>query len=199
MFLRSERLFLRPGWAEDRDELYAAIADPEVVCNLASAPWPYAPGDAARFLARPAEHGLPTFLITRPDLPGAPILGCIGLAHLGDGAAQRDEVELGYWIARPHWGQGYASEAARGVLSLARTLGHTRLVASHFIDNPASGAVLRKAGFRPTGRLVERYSSGRGESAMALEYTLALEDGGSDGDADRGDGAGDAGMVRKAA
>ncbi|TYC92497.1 GNAT family N-acetyltransferase [Novosphingobium sp. BW1] len=188
MFLRSERLFLRPGWAEDRDELHAAIADPEVVCNLASAPWPYVPGDAARFLARPAEHGLPTFLITRPDLPGAPILGCIGLAKHGE------RVELGYWIARAHWGQGYASEAARGVLSLARTLGHTRLVASHFIDNPASGAVLRRAGFARTGRLLERYSSGRGESAMALEYTLELENGG-----DCDDDAGDRGLVRKAA
>ena len=40
MFIRSKRLFLRPGWPEDWTELYTAINDEGVVRNLASAPWP---------------------------------------------------------------------------------------------------------------------------------------------------------------
>ena len=72
--------------------------------------------------------------------------------------ADDDEVELGYWIAREYWGRGYATEAARAVLRLAKVLGHREAgVAGHFIDNPASGAVLRKVGFEPTGKLRRRY------------------------------------------
>src|SRR3546814_6508816 len=75
---------------------------------------------------------------------------------------ENGEVELGYWVARSYWGLGYATEAGRHMLDLARTLGIPRLTAAHFVDNPASGAVLRKLGFRPTGRRIERASLGRG-------------------------------------
>ena len=168
MFLRSERLFLRPGWPEDWEELCGQIADEQVVRNLASAPWPYAGEDARSFLALPQSHRHPRFLITVPDAPGARIVGGIGLDKIEGG------VELGYWVARDHWGQGYASEAARSVVALAETLGHRRVTAQHFIDNPASGRVLEKTGFRRTGRVVERFSKGRGKACPVRSYELAL-------------------------
>jgi RimJ/RimL family protein N-acetyltransferase len=63
------------------------------------------------------------------------------------------QIEVGYWIAPTHWGPGvYATEALTGLLALARLAGHRRIVSRHAADNPASGRVLRKAGFRPTGR-----------------------------------------------
>ena len=55
---------------------------------------------------------------------------------------------MGYWIARDHWGRGYASEAGRAALEVVRALGHRRVQAGHYVDNPASGRVLRKLGFR---------------------------------------------------
>ena len=60
-------------------------------------------------------------------------------------------VELGYWVARPFWGLGYATEAGRHMIDLARTMGIRNLVASHFVDNPASLAVSRKVGYVPNG------------------------------------------------
>ena len=51
-------------------------------------------------------------------------------------------------------------------------IGHRRIVASHYIDNPASGGVLRNLGFRPTGIVRPRFSAGRGYEAMATEYAL---------------------------
>ena len=113
MFIRSERLFLRPGWPEDWLDLLAAIDDEAVVKNLARAPWPYTAEDARSFLAQPQERMLPRFFITLPTAEGAQLIGSAGLS-LDDG-----EVNLGYWIARKHWGQGYATEAARAVLSLS--------------------------------------------------------------------------------
>ena len=169
MFMRSERLFLRPGWPEDWEELHNRVADEAVVRNLAKAPWPYTADDARWFASQPQDQRLPHFLITVPT-PAEParIVGCVALGR------HEDDVVLGYWIAREHWGQGYATEAARAVLQLAKVLGHQRIVANHFVDNPASGRVLRKLGFCPTGRVEQRLSAARGEPVQALEYVRIL-------------------------
>lgn len=167
MFHRSERLLLRPPWPEDWNQVFGGIADEGVVRNLASAPWPYTSQHARDFVALPVDPRFPRFLIARAG--DAAIVGGIGID------AREGEVELGYWIARAHWGQGYATEAGRAVLDVARMLGHGRIVAGHFLDNPASGRVLRKLGFVPTGAVRARHSCGRGEEALAAEYALELE------------------------
>ncbi|MGB3807135.1 MAG: GNAT family N-acetyltransferase [Erythrobacter sp.] len=176
MFHRSERLLLRPIWPEDWEAIFSGIADEGVVRNLARAPWPYEESDAREFAALPADPLLPRFLVTRAV--DARVVGCIGLAAEDCDIPQDDEgaVELGYWIARPYWGQGYATEAGRAVIALARMLGHRRVVGSHFLDNPASGRVLEKLGFRPTGRRIARHSCGRGAPAMTAQYALSLAD-----------------------
>lgn len=172
MFHRSERLLLRPIWPEDWQALLAGIADEGVVRNLARAPWPYREQDARDFAALPAEPLHPRFLITRAA--DAEAVGCIGLGPAGDAANDGEALELGYWIARPHWGQGYATEAGAAVLEMAATLGHRELAASHFLDNPASGRVLRKLGFEPTGRVEPRWSCGRGAMTDTVQYRRLL-------------------------
>jgi L-amino acid N-acyltransferase YncA len=62
----------------------------------------------------------------------------------------------------------------RALLPVARALGHRELVASHFVDNPASGRVLRKLGFCPTGEIRDRFSLGRGGEAPACLLSLTL-------------------------
>ena len=175
MFIRSERLFLRPGWPEDWQELLGKICDERIVKNLARAPWPYGPEDARRFASMAQDARTPNFFVTLPAADGARLVGSAGLGpHEG-------EVELGYWIARDEWGKGYATEAARAVLTLARTLGHRRIVAGHFEDNPASGKVLRKLGFRPTGEIRPRYSLARDAVALSVVHEIDL---GTAGDCD---------------
>ncbi len=168
MFIRSERLFLRPGWPEDWAELLTAINDEAVVRNLATAPWPYTMDDAMAFVRRPQEKLLPHFFVTLPSGEGTKLIGSAGLTRHGD------DIELGYWIARSHWGQGYATEAARAVLRLAEALGHRRIVAGHFADNPASGRVLAKAGFLRAGEPTYRFSRARGGKATSIPYAAQL-------------------------
>jgi RimJ/RimL family protein N-acetyltransferase len=177
MFIRSERLFLRPGWPEEWEDLLALIDDEEVVRNLARAPWPYTAEHAKAFVHLQHERLLPNFLVTLPGQQGARLIGSVGLSRDGD------EVELGYWIGRPFWGQGFATEAARAVLGVAQALGHERLLAYHFADNPASGRVLRKLGFCPSGLVRDRFSLGRGGKAPAQQLSLTL---GARGDCDEG-------------
>lgn len=169
MFFRSERLFLRPAWPEDWAAIHHAIAEEAVVKNLSRVPWPYTEADARWFASQPQDPRLPHCLITRPGAMGSEVIGCVGLAEDGG------EVELGYWIARPHWGQGYATEAARAMLTLARGIGHRRIVARHFLDNPASGQVLRRLGFRPLADRPTVFCAARGGAAVSARYEIALD------------------------
>ena len=169
MFARTERLLLRPGWAEDAPALAAAIADEMIVRNLATAPWPYRLRDAEAFLAQPRDPVLPSFLIFERTAGAPNLVGSCGLGRRPSGA-----VELGYWIARPFWGRGYATEAAGALIDIARALGFTQLEGSHFLDNPASARVLEKLGFEPIGITAPRLSCARGIEAQARLMRLEL-------------------------
>jgi RimJ/RimL family protein N-acetyltransferase len=174
MFARTERLLLRPGWAEDAPALAHAIGEEAVVRNLATAPWPYGEEQARRFLEMPADPTEPRFLIFART-GGAPrLVGGCGISPAPEGG-----MELGYWIARPYWGLGFATEAGRQLVRIARAMAMPRLTAGHFVDNPASGAVLRKLGFRSTGKVAPRLSLARGGEAPCALF----EEGDGDGDA----------------
>ncbi|HBM05487.1 MAG TPA: GNAT family N-acetyltransferase, partial [Erythrobacter sp.] len=101
MFHVTERLLLRPAWPEDAEALLGGIADEAIVRNLASAPWPYLPKHAREFVMRQHDPRYPVFLVTLPTGSGSEVIGCIGIDPC-DSA----DAEIGYWIARPHWGQG---------------------------------------------------------------------------------------------
>ena len=164
MFVRSERLFLRPGWPEDWSELLARLGDE----GTARAYVPQPQADARAAVQPERDPRCPSFVITLPTSEGSQLIGCVGLTPGPDG------IELGYWIARERWGQGYATEAARAVLSLARTLGHRRVNARHFADNPASARVLEKAGFRPTGEIRLGHSPARARPAPTVHHVIDL-------------------------
>ncbi len=170
MFHRSQRLFLRPAFHEDWAAIHAYLGgDVEIARNLARAPWPYGADAARAFADMPQNLRLPHFVVT---LPG---IGVVGSAGMGERAAELGGgPEIGYWIARDYWGHGFATEAAGAVLKIARTLGHRRVSAGHFIDNPASGRVLRKLGFAPTGQIAKRHSCARGQDVDSVEYALDL-------------------------
>lgn len=174
MFMRTDRLFLRPIFPEDWREVYRGIADFRIVRMLARAPWPYRPADAVTFCRKPAAVGSLRCAITLPELSGAPIIGMIGIDAHEDGAP-----ELGYWIGTRWQGRGYATEAAIGIMAMADALGIENVEAGHYLENPASGKVLRAAGFvdlgemRPTacaargGEMVLTRRYARSQSAMA--------------------------------
>ncbi|ODU20049.1 MAG: GNAT family N-acetyltransferase [Sphingomonas sp. SCN 67-18] len=165
MFSRTPRLLLRPGWVEDAPALTRAIGQEAVVRNLAHAPWPYTLEDARDFLTLADDPQQPRFLVFART-GGAPrLVGGVGIGRDPDGAP-----EIGYWVERMSWGLGYATEASRAVLDIARAMDLGPLVAGHFLDNPASGRVLRKLGFRPTGRIVQRHSRARGGPAAFAAY-----------------------------
>jgi RimJ/RimL family protein N-acetyltransferase len=171
MFARTPRLLLRPGFPEDAPALAAAIAHPAIARNLANVPWPYCVRDAEAFLACPRDPVLPSLLIfERGD--GAPqLVGACGLGRRPSGT-----VELGYWIARPFWGRGYAAEAGSALVDMGRALRLKSLEAWHFLDNPASARVLDKLGFQALGIVAPRLSCARGHDVPARLMRLELQE-----------------------
>jgi RimJ/RimL family protein N-acetyltransferase len=170
MFARTDRLLLRPGWREDAPALFTAIADPAIVDKLPDTPWPYRAEDAEAYLfaERPAD-ALPELLIHARTFGRPRLVGGIALRDAGKGTA-----ELDYWIARKFWGLGFATEAGRAMVNIARdALRLTRLRSSHFTDNPASGRVLEKLGFRATGAIERRYSRVRDAEVDCVMYEIA--------------------------
>jgi RimJ/RimL family protein N-acetyltransferase len=169
MFARTERLLLRPGWVEDAPALTHAFAREEVVMTLARAPWPYSVDDAVAYLGRDRKAGEADLLIFQRTMGAPRLIGGIGLADR-DG-----DLELGYWIVPSHWGLGFATEAGKAVIAMAReTLRINRLVSGHFVDNPASGRVLSKLGFTPTGREL-RANNARQQDLPCVTLALDLQ------------------------
>ena len=169
MFARTPRLLLRPGFPEDAPALAAGIADEAIARNLATVPWPYRVRDAEAFLASPRDPVLPSLLIFERGQQAPQLVGSCGLGRRPSGA-----VEMGYWIARPFWGRGIATEACTALVDIARTLGLATLEGSHFIDNPASARVLEKLGFEPIGIIAPRMSCARGLEVPARLMRLRL-------------------------
>ncbi|WP_240047429.1 GNAT family N-acetyltransferase [Sphingomonas panacisoli] len=148
MFARTKRLTLRPGWPEDAPVLAQAIAHEDVAFKLSRLPWPYTEAHALEWLSTPKSESDVTLLIFAHEQPTPRLVGGIGLHETAPGGG----IEIGYWLTPSAWGRGYATEAGHAVLGMAQhALGLRRLVGRHFLDNPASGKVLRKLGFRPNG------------------------------------------------
>ena len=115
-----------------------------------------------RARASGAEHA---FAVTAP-VDG--LVGSCGVMRVGPEGGST--FEIGYWFGVPYWGLGYASETARALMDWARdTLGAKTFAAGHFVDNPASGNVLRKLGFAPCGEQT-LFSLARQGSSPAARY-----------------------------
>jgi [ribosomal protein S5]-alanine N-acetyltransferase len=145
------RLLLRAPELTDASAIASALRDRRVTRPI-HLPARYTIHDARDFIRRSkqglkdeARYNLSIFLRGERELIG----GC-GLDHI---LLDHRNAHVGYWIARPHWGNGYASEAASLLIAAGfRDLGLHRIHTGVFPDNPRSIRVLRRLGFRAEGR-----------------------------------------------
>ena len=142
--LRTQRLILRPPALADAARVSLLAGDYDVASMTGTIPYPYNERVAAEWIGEvlAGEEGV-VFMIER----AGKLVGCTGYRAFGS-----DHAELGYWIGKPYWGHGYATEAVRALIAHAFDAdGFDYLMAGHFSDNPASARVIEKLGFVAQG------------------------------------------------
>ena len=168
--LESERLILRPPRPWDVQDMAVWLGDLDVSRMMARIPHPYTEEHAEEFLALPPD-GRHVFAVERKA--DGLFLGMAGLHPAEDGLAP---YELGYWLGKPFWGFGYATEAAQRLVNHAFDgLDQTTVHAGWFYDNPASGRVLAKLGARHNGSAM-RDCRARGRSILCHDMLLTRAD-----------------------
>lgn len=144
--LQTPRLILRPLTAGDAGEIERHVGDWDLARWTSSIPHPYPAGAAAAWIASlPAG---PEMVLGLTERGRDRVIGCIGLRLDDDGRSG----EFGYWVAKPMWGKGYATEALQVFVGHAfKTLALDKLISAAMPANAGSIRVQEKAGFRKFG------------------------------------------------
>jgi RimJ/RimL family protein N-acetyltransferase len=150
--LETERLVLRPFTEKDAPTVQRLCSNRAIADTTLNIPHPYELEAAQEWIATHQdayEQGTGVnFAIVRGD--DHVLVGAIGLVFQPDHA----RAEMGYWIGKPYWNQGYGTEAAGAVLQYAfETRDLNRVYAHHLTRNPASGRIMQKIGMRHEGQL----------------------------------------------
>jgi RimJ/RimL family protein N-acetyltransferase len=171
--LETARLRLRPFHSADASDVARLAGDREIAATTRHIPHPYAvPAAEAWIASLPPLHErgeLLNFAITLRA--SGELIGSISLV-----LNQVDHhAELGYWIGKPYWDNGYATEATRAIVDHAfLTLKLHRIFAHHFSRNAASGRVMQKLGMKCEGFMREhRYKFGHYEDLVIYGMTAA--------------------------
>ena len=141
----------------DAADVQRLAGDREIASTTLTIPHPYEDGVAEAWIATHQEKyekgELANFAIELQSKNS--LIGAIGL-HI---TRKHAHAELGFWIGREYWRQGYCSEAADEVLRYGfNVLGLNRIYSHHFRRNPASGRVMQKIGMRHEGTLRQHIS-----------------------------------------
>lgn len=146
--VETKRLILRLFEITDAKRVQTLAGNEEVARTTLSIPHPYPDGAAEAWI----EHTLSanqkgkTYSLAMVLKEDRLFIGCVSL----DVSNNENQAELGYWVGRPYWGQGYATEAARKVMDFGfKELHLDRIFAAAMKNNPASCKVLQKIGMKP--------------------------------------------------
>ena len=163
--IAAERLSLRPIRKSDAGLLRLYAGDRRVAEGTRSIPHPLPPGATEAFVERACSDARDedVWIMDGSAHGSAEVIGQISLKPL-----DRDQSQIGYWVAPAFWNTGFASEALRAIVAAnphdARTL-----FAEVFQDNPVSARVLTNCGFEYLGD-AEAYSVARGAAVPTWTY-----------------------------
>jgi RimJ/RimL family protein N-acetyltransferase len=149
--IETERFVLRPPRKSDVGMLAHYSGDRRVAEETRSIPHPLAPGVTEAFVSRAMRPDRieDVWIMDGSGVEGGDrgheVLGVISLTRM-----DRNQTQLGYWVAPPFWNTGLASEAVQALIA-SNPLDNDTIFAEVFQDNPASARVLTNAGFAYVG------------------------------------------------
>ncbi|OIQ27833.1 MAG: GNAT family N-acetyltransferase [Alphaproteobacteria bacterium MedPE-SWcel] len=167
--IESDRFDLRPLRLSDTGLIEHYAGDVRVAKMTAPIPHPYPPGAAEAYVTRgmSAEQGEFIWAMDGTKDENSELMGVISLKSM-----DRNQSEVGYWVAPPFWNTGLASMAV-SLLVEANPLNDATMFASVFQDNPASARVLAHCGFEYLGD-AESYSVARNANVPTWTYSRKL-------------------------
>lgn len=151
--LHTSRLILRPFDLSDAAEVQRLAGSLEVADTTLNVPHPYEDGMAETWISTHAEDyetlSTVTYAVSLQNHETC-IIGAVSLVI----NPRHQRGELGYWIGREHWNQGYCTEAAKALADFGfESLKLHKVTAHHLTRNPASGRVMQKIGMQHEGTL----------------------------------------------
>jgi len=150
--LETERLMLRGPTLADARVIARLANDRRIAENTRRLPHPYSQDHAIEFVRGSANDNRGTvFLIEKDFVP----IGVVGVDW-----REPDAPELGYWLGVEHWGQGFATEAARAVIDFTfEEFDVEHLMSGARVANPSSRNILEKCGFQWSGVELHRFEA----------------------------------------
>ena len=159
--IETERLILRKCNVKNIKQFYKIASNPNVTTWI---PWEYHKSieETTMFVNSLVEGYIKGTCTTWGiyNKKSNMFMGLTSFVHIKE---KNFNAEIGYWIGEEYWNQGYTTEAVRAVIRYGfEVLGLHRITAGHFVDNPASGKVMEKAGMVFEGKLKdEAYHRGK--------------------------------------
>ena len=168
--LTTPRLKLRPPLLSDAPVMAKLMNEPDIL-RMTASPAPIVFSLSIEFLIlnqlSQRQRGL-GFAYAITDIETGHVMGEMDLFANRDGGK-----EIGYWIGRPYWGQGFITEAAKALIAESfESLSIAHIDAGVFSDNPASCRVLEKLGFTIQNQDGNTFSIARGKRAAGIELRL---------------------------
>jgi len=148
----NDRLHLSEIRASDKSAFVKFLNDEDIYGNTLRIPYPYTADDAETFISIAAEatakHGHPVHFAIREE--DDQLIGGCGF----DGLSYGHRAEIGYWLAKPYWGQGIMTAVVQSACAFAFAEWKLVRITAHVFDfNKASARVLEKVGFEYEGLL----------------------------------------------
>ena len=146
-----------PG-ESDLPSLVEWLKDRDVHERTLQIPYPYTPDDASAFLelVGTRSHKFGRLMDWAIRLDEGKLIGMISFQGTSGFANGHDEI--GFWLAKPYWGQGIMTEVVEAFIGLAfDTYRLTRLEAKIFLSNLSSKRVVSKCGFKQSGKVSNAY------------------------------------------
>ncbi|WP_439124308.1 GNAT family N-acetyltransferase [Marivita sp.] len=161
----TDRFILRPLRASDAGLITHYASEKRVATMTSNLPHPYPPGAAEAFIERMSatDRVEDAWAMDGTAADAPELMGVITLKRM-----DRNQSEVGYWVAPPFWNTGLASEAVQALVT-ANPLSNATMFASVFQDNPASARVLTHCGFEYIGD-AESFSIARNTSVQTWTY-----------------------------
>ncbi len=146
--LTTARLVLDAFTLDDVPTLVELAGNPEVYATTLNIPHPYTADDARAWIAGHLTNFLKGESVSFAIRREGRLVGGIGMIV----RRRHDCATIGYWLGRPYWGQGYATEAVRALLAYGfQQQSLEKIEADHLAGNHASGHVMEKAGMKHEG------------------------------------------------